>query len=298
MFKDFSDWEVYEGFHEGSGRSEKIWLKNSTTDQIGLFKFKKDVDTKDHVAEKLASDLAGLLGLPCARVEVGVYNSREGSMSFLINKGSEDLIEGIWLINELYPNYSAESMYDDQLKEYYSLEMMVNSIEKYGLLPDLLKMLVFDFLIGNSDRHQNNWAIISKGDREYDFSPLYDNSSSLCCFVPEIIIADLMGKDLKRWNALVRTKSLSIVRIDKTQKKRPLHEEVLAYLCDHYYDKICDFTEQIPQKISASAIEALLSEYPDAQLSAERKILIKRFLLDKVAILKEIIYRKEARNVD
>jgi len=27
MFKDFSDWVIYDGAHEGSGRSEKIWLE-------------------------------------------------------------------------------------------------------------------------------------------------------------------------------------------------------------------------------------------------------------------------------
>ena len=112
MHKDFSEWEVYEGFHEGSGRSEKIWLKHSSTSQIGLFKFKKDADTKDHVSEKLASQLASLLEIPSAHVEIGIYKGREGSMSFLINKANEDLIEGIWLINELYPNYSSERMFD------------------------------------------------------------------------------------------------------------------------------------------------------------------------------------------
>lgn len=41
--KDFSFWEEYEGSSEGSGRSEKIWLQNPDTGQIGLFKFKKDI---------------------------------------------------------------------------------------------------------------------------------------------------------------------------------------------------------------------------------------------------------------
>ena len=294
MFKDFSDWEVYEGFHEGSGRSEKIWLYNPISNQIGLFKYKKDVETKDHISEKLASELAAALDIPCAYVEIGSYQGREGSMSFLINKEGEDLIEGIWLINEYYPNYSAATMCDDDLDEYYSLEMMVNSVGKYGLLADLLKMLIFDYLIGNSDRHQNNWAIISKGDREYVFSPLYDNSSSLCSFVPEDQIGALLGNDAKRWNALVRTKSLSIVRIDKKNKKRPQHEEVLSHICELYYDQVCDFLKQIQRKVTTSGIDAILLKHPHSQLSVNRKTLIKKFLLDKTSIIDEEIERKEA----
>lgn len=294
MFKDFSDWVVYEGFHEGSGRSEKIWLKDLATSQIGLFKFKKDVGTKDHISEKLASELAALLGLPSAHVEIGIYKGREGSMSFLINRDNEDLIEGIWLINELYPNYSAEKMYDDSKQEYYSLEMIINSIEKYGLLADLLKMLIFDYLIGNSDRHQNNWAIISKGERKYDFSPLYDNSSSLCCYVPERQIADLLGNDMNRWKALVRTKSLSIVKLDKKSKKRPQHEEVLLYVCEHYFEHVYDVLKQIRLKITVESLDVLLAKYPEEILSAIRKELIKRYLLDKIEIIREILDRKEA----
>jgi len=294
MFKDFSDWLVYEGFHEGSGRSEKIWLKNSITDQIGLFKYRKDQNTKDHISEKLASDLTALLEIPCAHVELGIFHGREGSMSFLINQAGEDLIEGIWLINEYYPSYSAEKMYDDGVDEYYSIEMLTTAIQKYGLLPDLLRMLVFDYLIGNTDRHQNNWAIISKGEREYAFSPLYDNSSSLCCYVQEQHLGSLLGNDARRWNTLVRTKSLSIVRIDKKNRKRPRHEEVIAYIWEHYSDQVQGFIEQIQHKITESNIDQLLSDYPENQLSMERKELIKRFLLAKVRLINEIIDRKEA----
>lgn len=47
--KDFSYWEVYNGFSEGSGRSEKIWLYNSDTQISGLFKFKKDITTDQYI---------------------------------------------------------------------------------------------------------------------------------------------------------------------------------------------------------------------------------------------------------
>lgn len=84
--KDFSFWKEYDGASEGSGRSEKIWLQNPDTGQIGLFKFKKDIDTTDNISECIAYDLACILGIPCAKFEVGMYEGREGSMSYNILK--------------------------------------------------------------------------------------------------------------------------------------------------------------------------------------------------------------------
>ena len=79
------------------------------------------------------------------------------------------------------------------------------------LILHVLNMLVFDFLIGNSDRHQNNWAVLKSGDNT-DFSPLYDNGSSLCSFISDQQAESYMGKDLVRWKSLVDTKSKSLVR--------------------------------------------------------------------------------------
>ena len=67
-------------------------------------------------------------------------------------------------------------------------------------------MLMFDYLIGNSDRHQNNWAILIENGK-MQWSPLYDNSSSLCAYISEKNIPNYMGKDKNRWNSLIDTKS-------------------------------------------------------------------------------------------
>lgn len=41
MYKNFNDWDIYEGLADGSGRSEKKWLINKYSNEIGLFKFPK-----------------------------------------------------------------------------------------------------------------------------------------------------------------------------------------------------------------------------------------------------------------
>ena len=148
--KDFSFWEEYEGTPEGSGRSEKIWLINPDTGQTGLFKFKKDISTTDHVSECIAYDLANIIGIPCAKFEVGLYKGREGSMSYsIVDNKEETLIEGIYCISLQYEHFDTETLMDSKTKDKYSLEMIQKALEPLGLFYDFLPVCIFDFLIGN-----------------------------------------------------------------------------------------------------------------------------------------------------
>lgn len=130
--RDFSFWEEYEGTSEGSGRSEKIWLQNPDTGQTGLFKFKKDMGTTDHVLECIAYQIAQILGIPCARFELGTYKGREGSVSYnIIEQENQTLIEGIYFISLLYPTYNMEKFIDTKTQHRYSNERK----EKLGYIP-------------------------------------------------------------------------------------------------------------------------------------------------------------------
>ncbi len=116
--KDFSFWMEYEGASEGSGRSEKLWLMNPDTGQSGLFKFKKDLTTTDHVSECIAYDLADLIGLSCVRFEIGAYRGREGSMSYnIVAHEGMTLIEGIYCISLKYRGFDGELLLDVETGE-------------------------------------------------------------------------------------------------------------------------------------------------------------------------------------
>lgn len=292
MVIDYSQWDIYEGASEGSGRSEKEWLINKDTNEIGLFKFPKTDKTTEHISEKLASELAKTIGLECAKIEIGKYNSRIGSMSYLINTEKEILIEGISLINSKYPTYNPRTMYDYLKDEYYSLEMILNSINDYNLVDDFLKIMIFDFLIGNTDRHQNNWAVISINDN-IRMCPLYDNGSSLCCYLEDEKIDSYLGNDKMKFNSLVNTKSKSRVRLDKKNKKETTHLEIVKYICRHYYSSVIELVNTININLTEDIIEKLVFSYDDKLISYKRKQLIKKFLIEKINLLNVVFFGKE-----
>jgi HipA-like protein len=280
MIKDFSSWIEYEGASEGSGRSEKIWLKNPKNNIIGLFKFPKSEFTTEHISEKIVEDIAKLINIECMKVDLGEYNSRKGSLSYRINTNGENLIEGVRLINKYYPNYDPNTLYDEEKEEYYSLEMILNSIEEFSFQNEIFKTLIFDFLIGNTDRHQNNWAILQDEDN-IRFCPLYDNGSSLCCYLLESKLDSYLGNDKVRFQSLIDTKSKSRIRIDKNDKREPTHLEVLIHLKSNYYYEVIDIVKTIVYNINEKSVDAILNVYTGI-IGEKREMLIKKFLLGKV----------------
>ncbi len=293
---DFSEWKVYDGASEGSGSSEKVWLINPETNQTGLFKYKKDEYTTDHVSECIAYKIACLLDIRCAKFELGTYHGREGSMSYNIISGKQSLVEGIHYILKKHPKYDKDTLVAKD-HEVYSLEMIKESIESFLDFKEFLTIPLFDYLIGNTDRHQNNWAVISEEGKLY-FSPLYDNSSSLCAYMNEKDLVACLGKDKVKWKSVVETKSRSIIRITSKDTKKPTHLEILQYICENYYEETKETVSKIILRITEENIDRILQEYTNEVLSANKKKIIKKFLLSKVEKMQEVYFEKEEENGD
>lgn len=159
-------------------------------------------------------------------------------------------------------------------------------MEPLGLFRDFLPVCIFDFLIGNTDRHQSNWALIRK-DGRVRLSPLYDNSSSLCAYVAESKINQYLGNDLMLWKSLVDTKSKSIIRISCRDTKQPTHLEMIKYIHNNYFDQTIEIVRKIGNTLTEDAVCTILDKYREI-LSMKKRELIKKYLFSKVQLLKEV----------
>lgn len=280
---DISNW-IENTVTLSSGTREKKWFISPDHESEVLFKKPRE-NTTEFVSEKLAEIICKKLDVSVARVEIVKCNGQIGSISYKID---EFLMHGTEIISGTYGDYNKDNMFLENTKEYYSIDMILKSLEPYEINEEFIVILFIDFLIGNTDRHDSNWAIILDENNKYKIAPLYDNGSSLCSFVNEEKI-DLYFKDGQKFRSLVDTKSRSLIRINSKEKKRPTHLEMIEYISSLYKEKSKEIKNKIINNINESFIDELLAHDDISSIiSDKRKKLIKEFLKKKVEFLKKV----------
>ena len=151
-----------------------------------LFKYPQ-VDTGQHWAEKIAAEVAVILRIYHARVELAEFEGVRGSVTESFARGGRSLYHGNQVLETIVRDYDPEKWFR---QSNHTLENIWNAMDKIFLEPEnarqakfsLADYVVLDALIGNTDRHHENWGVLRRrvGDRWKGFvAPSFDHASSL-----------------------------------------------------------------------------------------------------------------------
>lgn len=210
-------------------------------------------------------------------------------MSYSFVGSTTSLIEGVEFILGKYPYYDRDSLTDTYSNTPYSVQMILESMKGIFEIGVLAKILLFDALIGNSDRHHSNWGITEKKGflslgngvipaNALYLSPLYDNGSSLCSYINENDIETIL-RDKMKYESIINTKSKSAIGWKDIRPIR--HFELIKNLSDEYYDETVYLVKNINEKVTEKSVEDILYTFNDNIISPKMKMLLKNFIIDR-----------------
>lgn len=174
---------------EQLGTKAKFWFW-SVTERRMLFKEGRP-GTGENWAEKISCEVASLLGLPHAEYELALWRGRQGVVTPSIVPENGRLIHGNELLAKVFDQYDPVARYRDSQ---HTLRRVVAVLRNPGIKtplawPKLAEVasavgvfagyLLLDALVGNQDRHHENWGLIWTPDQGLSLAASFDHASCL-----------------------------------------------------------------------------------------------------------------------
>lgn len=269
--------------YEQLGTKSKFWYESKDSNSI-LF---KSTETKEGSrygedwAEKISCELAELLGLPHASYELAVYNDSRGVISpnFITQRG-EYLTQGNMLLQNFFSNVT-ENPNIQYIDHVY--DIMVNTIKNkpinFNSYSDIksaseffVGYLMFDALISNQDRHNENWGMVESNVGNH-LAPSYDHGASLARNESDQIRKDrLETKDQGRKISVYVKRALSQFHNQSDNKRIKLLDAFRLYglkekhaaraWLDHLENKVEDkIVKVIVDKVPPSLMSEIAKEF-------------------------------------
>jgi len=204
---NISTWIEQPWWNTGGTRNKKIYL-NPVDNHQYYFKQSLKKEGRDYKyefwSEIIASEIGLLCGFNVLPYHLAIRENEAGCLSkTMINPDMEELVEGGKFIQAFDNTFNPD---DRKQRNRYDFDLLMDTFEAFKLeeySKDIIEILVFDSLIGNSDRHQENWAFITEHSPisrslaviEHDLERL--NNSNLPSWLKRIMNQIYLSKDSK-----------------------------------------------------------------------------------------------------
>jgi hypothetical protein len=272
-------------FYSPKPKVEKYYFKMSLREKGKDYKF-------EFWSEIIASKIGKLLGFNVVDYNIAYNRTEIGCMSqSIINNENEDLSEGYGFIVEKYPDFQVN------FKKTHSFQKIIGALKNTHLehcQKAVLEMIVFDAIIGNTDRHSENCGIVitnkllddilkklswwkkikfritlfllSNGqmsfqklfkrykEENWKFSPLYDNGSSLGRELSENKIINLLNNE-DEFDKFISKGKPDIRWNDKNLN----HFELVDVLLLDYKEEMKQIIESIKKRYNKNSIEIFIN---------------------------------------
>lgn len=260
------------------GTREKRTALDNKGDKA-IFKYEKyNSGCSEACSEKLCYEIAKVLGYECAHIELAVdENETLGVLNYLfVDIHKEEHIDAISYIKKN----------NETREHFYTLKNIKKCLDMLDvkLFYQFLKIIVFDALVGEQDRHEENWGII-RINGEYKLSPLYDNGCNLLREFYKKENAEKYYSGQRDFDVYIKRSKALIYKEDGSKYK---HFELIQDLYNRYPEQIKEEIVNL-ERLTNLKIENIVSKIPDNIITEKHKEYIIRYIKTRKQILLDII---------
>ncbi|GAB3416304.1 HipA domain-containing protein [Niabella aquatica] len=196
----------------------------------------------ESIYEYLINRIGQTLGLEMNEIKLVWVNKQVRFLSKFFLKDGEELIHGAEICGEhLGDKDLANEIANDRKssRELFTFEFIKESIRNVfpktfdNLLVGLVKMIIFDAIVGNNDRHFYNWGVIRtqiKSQKLPTFAPLYDSARGLFWNCTEAQVNGHLEHYSKNGKKVVNYIEKAYPRISIADNIQANHFELIEYL--------------------------------------------------------------------
>lgn len=175
-----------------AGSRVKTTVAEPDTENLYIFKHPKVGREAQIWSELIASFISGdLLNWPVQHAQIAMHGEQVGNLlGHIYDLKSDSFYAGEQFCKHVDPDYDPKQgkrhtwaltrkIHDEFLAYDKDGKFLPEISEMYNLF--WVRTVVFDTLISNTDRHAENWALLTKRPSLVGMAPFYDNATSLGC---------------------------------------------------------------------------------------------------------------------
>ena len=189
--------EIINKFH-GSEKKISILYEN----EVFMLKFPDPIREKknllsymnNHFSEFIGCKIFKLCGFDTQETLLGTYTDKKGRVKIVV--GCKDFTQDSSVLYEF--SKIANAIVESDMKLGVSIESVVLAVNNSDFIKNKKEtinrfwdMFIIDTIIGNPDRHFDNWGILEQNG-EIRFAPIYDCGSSLGALLDDSIMHELL----------------------------------------------------------------------------------------------------------
>ena len=158
----------------------------------------------ESITELLLNQLGAIFGLKMANSKLAMIGGQLRFLSrYFLNTSKEELVHGADILAGYFndsPQFVEEVDKQKLTREWFTIQIVDSAVscmflyQKDEIMHELAKLIIFDALVGNNDRHFFNWGVIRSVEGSFQpyFSPVYDTARGLFWNYSETKLADIV----------------------------------------------------------------------------------------------------------